>query len=436
MRLPKAILLFITVLACNAAFGQRFLMDMVDTSTEMGKGMLSVYQKYGSLRFSGYIQPQFQWTEAKGAKNFNGGDFSPNSNNRFMLRRSRIRVDHAYYNKKQQLASYFVFQVEVTERGTIIRDVWGRIFEHQWDLFSFNMGMMARPFSYEVNLASSDRESPERGRMSQILMKAERDLGASISFEPRKKDAKLNFLKIDVGVFNGPGVTATTDYDSYKDLAARITLKPMHVGPVVVSAGASILYGAVGDESPWKYETKSTAGGYAVTGDSSQSHINEAMPRHYYGADLQVKHPDKHWTTEVRGEFIIGTQTATAGSSETPAAYPFIGTTPQPLYIRQFNGAYFYFLQNVGSSRHQVGVKYDWYDPNTLVAGNQVTAAKGFSAADVRFNTLGFGYIFYVNPHLRAMLWYEMIKNENTAIAGYTTDAKDDNFTCRLQYRF
>ena len=38
---------------------QQLLTDMIDTTTELGKGMLSIYQKFGTVRFSGYLQPQF-----------------------------------------------------------------------------------------------------------------------------------------------------------------------------------------------------------------------------------------------------------------------------------------------------------------------------------------------------------------------------------------
>jgi phosphate-selective porin len=41
-----------------------------------------------------------------------------------------------------------------------------------------------------------------------------------------------------------------------------------------------------------------------------------------------------------------------------------------------------------------------------------------------------------VNENLKLMLWYDWVKNENTALAGYLTDVKDNVFTCRLQFRF
>src|SRR5205823_13696455 len=130
------------------------------------------------FRISRYIQPQFQYIQEKGAKSYDGGDFPAKSNNRFMLRRGRIRFDYSRVNKENKPFLQVVFQFDGTERGVFIRDFWGRVFENKWGLFSFTGGMFARPFSYELNLSSAERESPERGRMSQILMKTERDLGA------------------------------------------------------------------------------------------------------------------------------------------------------------------------------------------------------------------------------------------------------------------
>src|SRR5882757_5198951 len=224
-------------LVVNVVFSQ-FLMDMVDTSTNMGKGILSIYKKFDRVNIGGYIQPQFQVTQEKGAKGYAGGDFAPYVSNRFMIRRGRLRFEYARFTEDNKPSVQFVFQFDGTERGVFIRDFWGRYFENKWQLFSLSMGMFARPFGYEINLASSDRESPERGRMSQILMKTERDLGAMISFEPRRKDHPLYFLKIDAGFFNGQGLTAPGDFDNFKDLISRISVKPISLSKrVTFSAG-------------------------------------------------------------------------------------------------------------------------------------------------------------------------------------------------------
>ena len=87
----KIPLLFILLFFYGFGSAQ-FLMDIVDTTTDLGKGMLAIYKKYDNLRISGYIQPQFQLAEDKGIRSFNGGDFGVNVNNRWMLRRWVMRA--------------------------------------------------------------------------------------------------------------------------------------------------------------------------------------------------------------------------------------------------------------------------------------------------------------------------------------------------------
>ncbi len=170
-------------------------MDMVDTSKETGRGLLALYKKFDHLRLSGYIQPQFQVVQSKGIKSFEGGDFATNVSNRFMLRRSRVRIDYVHFSEGNRPSVQIVFQFDANERAFTVKDVWGRIFENKFKLFSLSIGMFARPFGYEVNLSSGDRETPERGKMSQTLMKSERDLGAMLSLDNRRKDSKFKVLK-------------------------------------------------------------------------------------------------------------------------------------------------------------------------------------------------------------------------------------------------
>jgi hypothetical protein len=55
-----------------------------------------IQTEYGDIDISGYIQPQFQIAQSKGAKSYGGGDFSQFSNNRFALRRARVKFDYLY----------------------------------------------------------------------------------------------------------------------------------------------------------------------------------------------------------------------------------------------------------------------------------------------------------------------------------------------------
>jgi hypothetical protein len=380
------------------------------------------------------MQPQYQVVSEEGADTYSGGDFPPHSNNRFMLRRGRIRFEYARFNKNDKPAAQFVFQFDGTERGVFIRDFWGRAFENSWELFAFTMGMFARPFGYEINLSSSDRESPERGRMSQILMRTERDLGASITFEPRNRENFLNYIHFDAGFFNGQGLTNINDFDNYKDFISRAGLKPIPVSRNLwVSFGLSYLNGGFLQNSAMRYNMSSSGGKPTFILDSSVTNVGTKVPRKYNGIDAQFKIKNKKGYTEIRGEFWNGTQTATYASSETP---PFLLEPTDYYYVRPFNGGFFYFLQHVISEHHQLGLKLDWYDPNTKVKGQEITLDNHFGPADVKYTTIGVGYTYYVNDNLKLVLWYDDINNEKTSLPGFTGDLKDNVLTCRLQFQF
>jgi hypothetical protein len=427
------VVLFLGASIYNNASAQ-FLMDMVDTSKDVGRGLLSIYKKFDQIRIGGYMQPQYQVASAAGARGYSGGDFPPHSNNRFMLRRGRIRFDYAHFNPNDKASVQFVFQFDGTERGVFIRDFWGRIFENKWELFAFTTGMFARPFGYEVNLSSSDRESPERGRMSQILMRTERDVGAMVSFEPRARKDFLRFIKLDAGFFNGQGLTALSDFDSFKDFITRAGIKPFPVANNIwISSGVSYFNGGFRQNNQYQYKTFNNGGIPIFILDSSMSKIGTKAPRKYSGADAQVKIKGKWGFTELRAEYWQGTQTASFLASETPT---LLLLTNEPYYIRQFNGAFFCFLQNIINEHHQLGVKLDWYDPNTDVKGLEIKEDNNFGPADIRYQTLGFGYIYYINENLKLTLWFDDVKNEKTNLPGFTEDLSDDVFTARLQFRF
>jgi len=431
----KLVLLGLCLCLCQFIQAQ-YLMDMVDTSKETGRGLLNLYKKFDHLKISAYIQPQFQVAGSKGIRSFEGGDFSTKVSNRFMLRRSRVRIDYAHFSEGNKPSVQIVFQFDANERGFTVRDVWGRVFENNLKLLSFTTGIFARPFGFETNLSSSDRESPERGRMSQTLMRSERDVGAMITLDSRRKDKTLKYLKADIGVFNGQGINATGDFDNSKDIIGNLTLKPYHISKqITVGAGASILYGSLVQNTKYVYSTNTVAGIKKITVDSATDNIDQTSPRHYYGANAQFKFKSrKGLTTELRGEFITGKQTGTAASSETPTA---LVTGTDGFHIRNFNGAYFYLLQHIFNTKHQLLIKYDWYDPNTKVSSNEIgVAGSNFTAANIKYHTIGFGYINYLTENVKIVLYYAKVTNEKTQLTGYTSDIKDDVFTCRLQFRF
>ena len=431
------LLLIFTMFYSQFAYSQRYLTDL-DSSFFIRDTVRPVIKRYENLNISGYMQPQFQVASSDGAASFEGGNFSQYSRSRFMLRRARFKLDYLLRTESRYPRAQFTFQLDATERGVIVRDMFVRLFETRHNLVALTTGFFARPFGFEVNLGSAYRESPERGRMSQILMPGERDLGAMFSFEPQDKKHRLYHFKLDAGFFNGQGASGTTDFDSYKDMISRFTIKPFKMGRTEFGGGLSLLLGGWKNATKYVYKTGKLPGGDAVfVVDSSLSNLGKSSPRHYYGADMQYKIKHGHGETEIRAEYWFGTQPGTSASTANPGSLPASNGVFLPTYIRHFNGAFFYFLQNLFNSRNQLILKYDWYDPNTGVSGSGIgKQGTNLNATDIRYATLGVGYAYSFNPQTKLILYYDQVRNEVTQLTGLRSDLKDNTLTCRLQFRF
>lgn len=429
--LQKACIGLLLSLLSFTAFSQRFLADY-DSTLFIRDTVRPLAKRFANLSITGYIQSQFQIAQSKGAPSYEGGNFSEFSDSRFMLRRARLKFDYVLPSKEKNFPkALFTFQFDVTERGAFVRDMFLRLYEAKKKNFSLTMGLVARPFGYEVNLSSGYRETPERGRMSQILMPVERDLGAMFTYEPVAPNHQLP-LKFDIGFFNGPGLTGTTDFDSYKDLISRLTLKPLIVSEnFFVSGGLSFLNGGWMQATKYKYEMREQNGGKFFAVDSTVSNIGNRAPRKYYGADVQLVYKHGWGKTEVRGEYWKGKQPGTASSTTTAGTLPLA-----PTYIRNFDGAFFYFLQNLINENWELMAKYDWYDPNVKVKNKEI-GTTNLTAADIKFSTLGVGLTRYFSSgNLKILAYYDFVRNESTFLQGFTSDIRDNIFTLRMQLRF
>lgn len=413
--------------------GQRFLSDY-DSTLFIRDTLVSTVRRFENLHFSAYMQPQFQVAQSKGIDSYEGGDFGKHVSNRFMLRRARVKLDYILPSKDQSYPkALFTFQFEATERDVNVRDVFLRLYEPKKQDFSLTMGLFARPFGYEVNLSSSYRETPERGRMSQTLMPSERDLGAMISYESSHANETKPQLKLDAGVFNGQGKSGPAEFDSYKDIISRLTLKPFRLSKFLsLSGGLSFLSGGWRQDTKYRYETEAAGANTLFVVDSSIDNIGRKAPRQYHGADAQLELKHKWGKTEWRAEYWWGKQPGTATTTGNPGTLP-----EEPTYIRNFDGAFFYFLQNIINKDWELVVKYDWYDPNTKVSGEQIgKAGTNLTETDIKYSTLGAGLTRYFSDNLKLLAYYSFVRNEKTALTDYAIDLPDNVFTFRMQLRF
>lgn len=401
----------------------------LDTLARSVRGILDEMGKYKRLKITGYVQPQYQYIDSAGAPSVAGGDFSNGGSNyysRFMMRRGRIKTTYTYENV------LLMVNVDITEKGLNMRETYAKITDPWVNMFSFTAGLLQTQFGFELTQSSSERETPERARYNQTLFPTERDLGAfgSMVFP---KSSKLNGLKLDVSVMNGAAGVAS-EFDSHKDFTGRLQYsKTTKSEKLSWAVGASYYYGGYRTGKPKDYNFTTLANGdkgFEYAKDTAD--YNRVARRAYMGVDAQMSLDWPVGITTIRGEYIMGENPGTSSSSKSP------GTAPTgSLYHRNFDGAYFYLIQNIGQSKFQVVAKYDWYDPNVKIAGKDIgKTGTSTNLGDIRFDTYGFGLTYRVNHNLKFTAYYDMVQNEVTQVAGYKKDIPDNVFTFRMQIKY
>ncbi|MFN8285877.1 MAG: hypothetical protein U0V74_03940 [Chitinophagales bacterium] len=428
----------ILLLALSLSATAQTKLDSLETRVNKMDKLLGILREF---RISGYIQPEFQYTDTVGAAGYEGGDFAPNTNNRFTLRRGRFKLGWEHESAKGFKVVETVFQMDMTERGVAIRDFYGRVIDPWTGWVGIQGGLFNRPFGFEVPFSSGSRETPERGRMSQILFPGERDLGAALVIES-PHTFKPVYVRLDAAVVNGNGTTFS-EFDKYKDFIGHLQARKT-IGDKLkftVSGGVSFYNGGVLQSTPNVYTISKDGTDFLhYTKQVDSGAVGKKYyARRYYGADLQLGLDYKIGTTTLRGEFIAGQQPGTSTATTVPTA---VGND---LYIRKFNGAYFYFIQTFKNKLksghtmyHDFVFKYDWYDPNAQIAGKDLSTAFDArdSRADVRYQSFEVAYIFRPYDWFKLMIHYDIVKNEKTNIAGYNRDLKDNVLTIRTQFTF
>ncbi|TSA29470.1 MAG: porin [Ignavibacteriales bacterium] len=371
------------------------------------------------IKISGYIQSQFQSIESDGAATFAGGNFAAGMHNRFMVRRGRVKFN--YDNDLTQ----FVVQVDITEKGFATKDAYVSFIEPWMKTFGLTAGIFDRPFGFEISYSSSNRESPERSRLFQTLFPGERDLGFKL--EVRPQEGPLSYFNLKAGLFAGNGVNPETDNN--KDFIGRLGFSfpfvdenlaidggiSAYMGKVIVPAGKSLIT----VNSPTLATT-------TIPSDDAD--------RSYLGADLQLYYElPLLGRFTLRGEYISGKQ---AGSSSSNASYT--AAPSGDIYLRNFMGYYLMWVQNLGE-KNQFVLKYDVYDPNSDVAGDDIgaNAAAKLGAPDIKYSTLGIGLVHYWDDNVKLVFYYDSVSNETSSkLAAFNSDLKDNVFTFRIQYKF
>jgi phosphate-selective porin len=384
------------------------------------------------LKITGYVQVQFQKADTAGISSFAGGNFASGVDNRMLVRRGRLKF--AYDNENAQA----VVQFDITEKGLAIKDAYLTVLDPWINTVSLTGGVFDRPFGYEISYSSSSRETPERSRVFQTLFPGERDLGARLTIRA-PKTSNWNFLRLDLGIMDGNGTNVETD--SYKDFIGHVSATKISSDERLKwGIGASYYNGGFALPTTTVYSMKEIDGVQAFSaktvtkGDRSQ--------RQYYGLDGQISYDGMFGMSQIRAEYLAGSQ---PGSTSSNASFTAAATSD--VFNRNFNGYYIYFIQDILSSPLQAVVRYDVYDPNTAVSGNEIgqaaTGAVSTNDADVKYSTVGLGLNYRLTSNVKLMAYYDIVKNEMTSnivnsstLKDLSHDREDNVFTFRMQYKF
>lgn len=387
------------------------------------------------LKMSGYVQSQFQSAEAAGAASYAGGNFPSATASRFSVRRGRLK---AQYTNELTLSTA-VIQIDITQGGVGIKDAYLGIRDPWTKFIGVTAGVFDRPFGFEISYSSSSRENPERTRMFQVLFPGERDLGVKIEVLPAEflfNGEWLSYFNFRAGFFNGTGPTANEN-DNRKDFIGRLGFElPFADLNLAVDGGVSLYRGSVRATSKKIYTVDAATRAFVV--DSTSANLGSNFDRNYVGVDLQVYYElPVLGGISVRAEAIQGTQPSTQTDNRVYA------TANADLYRREIRGFYVNVIQNIGA-KHQVVIRYDEFDPNTKVSRADIgaTGTARLTDQDVKFSTLGMGYIYHWDDNVKFVFYYDIVSNEKVSpaatgtLAAFKGDVKDNVFTLRSQFRF
>ena len=387
-------------------------------TTETQDETIKVLQK---IKISGYIQPQFQYIGKDATlKDVTSNENKDKSFNRIGIRRGRIKLIY-----EEGIASG-VFQLDMTEKGVGIKDAYLNLKDPWFGTNALRAGVFDRPFGYEIGYSSSLRESPERSTIFQTLFPDERDLGGMLVLQPTKT-SPWGFLKLEAGLFAGNGIRQETD--NRKDFIGHLFAKKQISNNTDIGFGVSYYNGGVyqGTQNIYTMQEK------AFVLNSNASNKGKFAKREYFGVDGQFNILGPVGLMKLRGEYLWGTQPGSKANSKSPNSshLPNIDT-----YLRNFSGGYVILVQDVNTSPFSIVLKYDWYNPNTEVAKNEI-GQNGTGIGDVSYNTFGMGFLWRITNSVRLQAYYELVNNEKTEnLSSHYENLKDDVFTLRLQYKF
>ena len=390
------------------------------------------------LKISGYMQAQFTNLEINNftaAPAPDASNFFKSSRNLFEARRARLGATYSNDLIGYKIEFEGVPGSSSNTFGVSVKDVYVDFKEPFTKFITLRAGLTRVTMGNEVMISSTEILSPELARVNTTLLPGERDIVAMLTVKAPTKHF-LNPFTLNLQLVNGNGVYAGNV--NTKNFVARL-----HYGNnfdnLRLGVGAATYQGSTYQGTRDVY----TMDGSKFVVNSDSTNLGEYASRSYYQCELSAAFKSPAGTTSFLGEFWTGEHPAQLGTTSTPTTTSNAPIVPAPLYtgdtyIRPFNGIIATLSHEIPKTNLTVAVKYDMYDPNTNVSGDEIGVAESSTGvADISFNTLGCGLIFEPTKNLRFTLWYNAVTNEtSTNVSGYNEDRRDNQLWLRMQIKF
>lgn len=370
-----------------------------------------------NLKISGFIQAQYMSAARDGMASTLSGNFPDDAHNIFKIRRGRLKLNYT-----SGIANY-VIQFNGTESTFQLLDAYVELKEPYLKTFSLRAGIFKPNIDQELLYGSDLRYCNESARIVQKFFPAEYDVGAQLMIKHPKVPVSLT-----AGILNG--TTIAPENDNRKNFTARLLYDDkFNKEKVRVLVGFATYQGGVYQATPDVYTMQDNV--FAL--DNNPENQGKQGKRNYYVAETTLEFKSPIGKTWFNGEYWFGEQTGSAMSVNSPGSARPTGAS----YLRPFQSFFGLLAHEIVNTNTALAVKFDYFDPNTKVSGNDIGISEHTGVADITYTTLSCGIIFTPTKHLRFSAWYDIPTNETTQwVTGYTENRKENLFTLRMQVRF
>ena len=382
------------------------------------------------LHIGGYLQAQYESNQLSEDQLQQGG--SPLNQDRFTLRRGRLRLDRGwqYVNATLELDANTTRGMSVGIRraeGSLLYR--GNNGEDLPPLVMLTLGVTDIPFGFELLESARVRPFVERSLGSSALFPTEMDIGAKLS-------GAVSFLRYAFAITNGEPVDNLPgryprDPNGAKDYSGRVGVETEPLKALSIAGGTSFYQGtgfhpgadATKPSFTWidsnEDRTIQSSELQAIPGTAAQPSAN--FKRWAYALDLELLLSTAFGATRLYAEGFL--------ASNLDRSYLIADPVLSGIDVREA-GAYVAFVQDV-TRFAQLGFRASFYDPNAdfsqSLRGRQVPTSLGV-------RTLSPLVALRWQDHARLSLQYDFVHDYLAKDAqGVPTDAKNNQWTLRLQ---